>query len=139
MWCGVSKMASGFALQMRADRLALVEREQEAQVGEVRLEQRQSPQVVGAVARHDAQPGVQQVVGLLEQGCRRGPPSPSSPRRSGAAARARLSPWSTSVSEHCPKKWPFTSSLGQRVAELAHGGARRVVDEHLLGPRLGDT
>ena len=96
--------------QMRADRLARVEREQEAQVGDVRLEQREPAQVVRAVAGHDAR-------ARRSAGCRsprRALPScaarPSSPRRPGAAGPARPAPCSTSVSEQLPKKWPLTSS-----------------------------
>ena len=50
-----------------ADRLAVIEREQEAQIGDVRFEQREPAEVVGAVAGNDREPGVEQVVGLLEQ------------------------------------------------------------------------
>ena len=56
-----------FLPEVRADGIAVIEREQEAQVGDVRFEQREASQVVRAVAGHDAQPGVQQVVGLLEE------------------------------------------------------------------------
>lgn len=55
------------APQMRADGGPLVPGEQETHVGQVRLEEREPTQVVRAVARDDGQPGVQQVVGLLEQ------------------------------------------------------------------------
>ena len=67
MRCGVSKTASASLPEVRTDRIAVIEREQEAQVRDIRFEQREPPQVVRAVARHDAQPGVQQVVGLLEE------------------------------------------------------------------------
>ena len=53
--------------KVRAHGVAVIEREQEAQVREVRFEQREAPKVVRAVAGDDAQPGVQQVVGLLEE------------------------------------------------------------------------
>ena len=40
--------------QMGTHRVAVIEREQEAQIGDVRLEQRQPPEVVRAVAGDDA-------------------------------------------------------------------------------------
>ena len=55
------------ASQMGAHRVAVIQREQEAQVGEIRLEQRQPPEVVRAVARDDREPRVEQVVGLFEE------------------------------------------------------------------------
>ena len=45
----------------------MVEREQEAQVRQVRFEQRQPSKIVRAVAGDDAEPGIEQVVGLLEE------------------------------------------------------------------------
>ena len=122
----------GFAPEVRADALAAVQREQEAEVRGVRLEQRQAAQVLGAVAGHDAQPGVQQVVGLLEQAAVVHGERPSSLRPPGAATPRPSSPCRTSVSEHVPKKWPLTSSLGQGIAQLPDRGARGIVDEHLL-------
>ena len=50
---GVSNDGERLPPQMRTDRLAVVEREQEAQVRDVGLEQRQPPQVVRAVAGDD--------------------------------------------------------------------------------------
>ena len=57
----------GLLSKVRAHGVAVIEREQEAQVREVRFEQREAPKVVRAVSRDDAQPGVEQVVGLLEE------------------------------------------------------------------------
>src|SRR6478609_5737414 len=53
--------------KVAAGSLAGVEREQEAHIRSVRLEDGESAQIVSAVPGHDAQPGVQQVVRLLEQ------------------------------------------------------------------------
>ena len=55
------------AAKVAAGSLARVEREQEAHIRSVRLEDSESAQIVSAVPGHDAQPGVQQVVRLLEQ------------------------------------------------------------------------
>src|SRR3954464_617057 len=46
------------APKVTAGPLARVERKQKAEIGDVRLEQRQSPQIVSAVSGDDAQPGV---------------------------------------------------------------------------------
>ena len=109
--CLVARLEDGerLGVQMGAARLAAIEREQKAQIRVVRFEERQPPEVVGAVARHDAQPGVEQVVRLLDERAvvrghhldgfgRRSLQSFGSPGRRGPA-----------VSEHSPKKWPFTS------------------------------
>ena len=55
------------APEMGTRRTTAIEREQKAQVRVVGLEQREPPEVVRAVPRHDAQPGVQQVVRFLDQ------------------------------------------------------------------------
>src|ERR1700704_1067134 len=55
------------AAEVAAGTLARVEREQEAHVRSVRLQDSESAQIVSAIPGHDAQPGVQQVVRLLEQ------------------------------------------------------------------------
>src|SRR5437870_13205425 len=72
--------------QVRADPVASVEGEQKAEIGAVRLEQRQSSEIVSTVSGDDSQPGVQQVVRFFE-GCRRERQSPSVLRQSAAAAR----------------------------------------------------
>ena len=48
--------------------LPLVDAEQETQIGGVGLQQGHPPKVVGAVAGNHAQPGVQEVVRLVEEG-----------------------------------------------------------------------
>ena len=53
--------------KVRADGVAVIEREQEAQVRQVRFEQREASKIVRAVPRDDAQPRVEEVVGLLEE------------------------------------------------------------------------
>ena len=53
--------------QMGAHRLAVIEREQEAQIGEIRFEDGEPAEIVSTVARNNRQPGIQQVVGLFEE------------------------------------------------------------------------
>src|ERR1700730_15828549 len=48
--------------EMGADPIALIEGEQKTKVRKVRLQHREPSRVVSAVPRHDAQPGVEQVV-----------------------------------------------------------------------------
>src|SRR5262249_37362235 len=55
------------ATEVAADALARVEREQKAQIRGIGLQNGESAQVVSAVSRDDAQPGVEKVVRLLEQ------------------------------------------------------------------------
>ncbi len=53
--------------QMHALTLTLIEREHEAQIRGIRLQERQPSHIVCAVSRDDAQPGVQEIVRLVEQ------------------------------------------------------------------------
>ena len=124
VWCRVSKMASASRPRCGTDAWPGIEREEKAQVGVVRLEQRQPPEVVGAVAGHDAQPGVEQVVGLLDERAVVGRHHLDRFRR-GALDDARVA-----VEQH-QRQGTFAEEvavdlqLGQRVAELPHRGARR--------------
>ena len=120
---------------MRADGFPVIEREQEAQVGEVRLEQRQPPKVVGAVPGNDAQPRVEQVVGLLEEA------AVVNGHRLHRLGRLVLEcPRVRAVQHECegatPEEVAVDLELRERIAELADGRVRGVVDEHLLGSRL---
>src|SRR4051794_29851822 len=54
-------------LQVWADTFTLIESEDKAQIRGVGLQKRQPSQVVNTIARDDAHPGVQKVVGLFEQ------------------------------------------------------------------------
>ena len=85
-----------------------VEREQEAQVRQVRLEQRQPAQVVGAVAGNDAEPGVQQVVALLEGAAVVGGEHLHGLGRGGLQG-APVRAVQDQRERAAPKKWPFTS------------------------------
>ena len=124
-----------FLSKVRADGVAVIEREQEAQVREVRLEQREPPKVVRAVARDDAQPGVQQVVGLLEEAA---VVDGHRLHRLGGLLlqRARIRAVQHERQRAPPEEVAVDLELRQRVAELADRRARGVVDQHLLGPRL---
>ena len=110
------------ALEVGAHAFALIEREQEAQIRGIRFQQRQPPQVVRAVPRDDAQPGVQQVVGLLEDGA----VVDGNAFLASAACcwRARAS---CAVQDQrqrtLPEEVPVDLRLGQRVAELPDRGA----------------
>src|SRR5262249_49558835 len=53
--------------KMAAGALAGIQSEQEAEIRGVRLKDGESSQIVSAVSGNDAQPGVQQIVRLLEQ------------------------------------------------------------------------
>ncbi len=55
------------AAQVRADRRALVESEEKAQIGDIRLQERQASQIARAVARYDTEPCIKQVVCFLEK------------------------------------------------------------------------
>src|SRR5882762_11975517 len=52
------------AAEGRRGPLALVETEEKAEIGTVRLQQAEAPQVLRAVAGHNGRPGVEQVIGL---------------------------------------------------------------------------
>ena len=88
---------------------ALIDAEQEAQVRGMRFEQRQPPQVVRAVARHDAQPGIQQVVGLVEERAVVGRKHLHRLRPLAGPAPGGLRCAGRASSEHRPNTWPFTS------------------------------
>src|SRR5688572_8657629 len=57
----------GFLSKVWAHGVAVIERKQETQIREIGFEDREAPKIVRAVSRDDAQPGVEQVVGLLEK------------------------------------------------------------------------
>jgi hypothetical protein len=52
----------GLAAKMTTGPLAGVEREEEAQIRRVRLEDGESSQIVSAVSRDDAQPGIEKTI-----------------------------------------------------------------------------
>jgi hypothetical protein len=56
-----------FAAKMRADTISRIVRKKKAQVRAIRFQERDAPHVVRSVSRDDAQPGVEQVVALLEE------------------------------------------------------------------------
>ena len=85
------------SLEVCAHSFALIEREHEAQIRRIRFQQRQTAQVVSAVPRDDAQPGVQKVVGLVEHSAVVDSEWPSWLRRpavEGHARRSRAGPGS---------------------------------------------
>ena len=138
VWCVVRRLEDRerFLAQVRTDPFALVAREQEAHVRKVRFEQRDPSQVVRAVPRHDAQPGIEQVVGLFEQ-------TPVVHRhglhRFGGLVLQdpRVLPVEGERQRAAAEEVAVDLQLRQRVAKLADGGVRRVVDQHLLGTSLG--
>src|SRR3954468_6742248 len=122
-------------LKVTAPSLARVEREQKAEIGDVRLEQGQSSQVVGAVSGDDAQPGVQEVVRFFEQNavvdgnrllCLGGL------LLQGARIVAVQDERDGAIAEEVA----VYLDLCQRISELLHRRTRRIVHEHLFGPRL---
>ena len=62
------KDRQSLSLKVCVDSLTLIDCEDEAQVGRIRLQQRQPPEVVRTVARNDTEPPIQQVVRLFEHG-----------------------------------------------------------------------
>ena len=91
--------------QVGTHRVAVIQREQKAQIGDIGLEQREPAEVVSAVAWDDGEPRVQQVVGLVEEA--------AVVHGHGLHGLGRLvlnrspvGPVQTSVSEQLPKKWP---------------------------------
>ena len=54
-------------LEMRAPRVSAIECEKKTQIGVIRFQQCQPPEVVSTVAGNHAQPRVEQVVGLLNE------------------------------------------------------------------------
>jgi hypothetical protein len=125
-----------FLMEMRADSFALIEGEQKTEIGEVGLQQREPAQVVRVVARHNAQPGVEQVIGFLEHtavvdrhhfhGFGRA-----------VLKRSRVLAMQDECQGAHPEEMAVDFEFGQRFAQLVHGGAGRVVDEHVLGSRVG--
>src|SRR3954471_8038766 len=116
---------------MRTYRVAVIESEQKAQIGEIRLEQRQSSEVVGAVAWDDGKPRVEQVVRLVEE----------APVMDGHGLhrfgrlvlnRSAISSVQDERQRAVPKEVALDLEFRQRVAELTDHRIRRVVDEHFL-------
>src|SRR5580692_9594723 len=56
-----------FRPEMRIQRLAPVMRKKKGQVRIVGVEQPQSPEIVGMIARQDREPGVEPVIGLFDK------------------------------------------------------------------------
>ena len=126
----------GLRVQVRTARLAGVQGEEEAQVGIVRFEQRQTTEVVRTVAGDDGEPGVQEVVRLVdERAVMAGQHLDGLGGRplEGARVLAEEDQRERAVAEEVP----VHLELGQGVAELPDGGARALVHEHLVGPSLG--
>ena len=123
------------AAKVAAGSLARVEREQEAQIRSVRLQDSEPAQIVSAVPGHDAQPGVQQVVRLLEQAA-----VVDSHRLLGFGClvlkRPRILPVYDDGQRCAAEEMPVHFELGQSVAELSDGRACRIVDQHFFRPSL---
>ena len=139
VWCSVSRMANASALQMRAAWLAGVQGEEKAQIGIVRFEQRQATQVVRAVAGDDGEPGVEEVVGLVDER-----PVMAGQHLDGLGRRpvecARVLAEEHQREGALAEEVAVDLELGEGVAELADGGAGTLVHEHLVGPRVrGDV
>ena len=138
--CSMGCLEDGqrFPPEMRTDRIAVIEREQEAQVREIRFEECESSEIMCAVARNDAQPGVQQVVRLLEEA------TVVNGHRLHRLGRLVLERTGVGVVQH-ERERALTEEVAvdlqfrERIAELLHRGARRVVDQHLSGRVSGDT
>ena len=124
---------------MAANGLSGVQREQEAQIRQIRFEKREAPQVVGGVSRHDAQPRIEEVITLVEHApvmsrehlhrlCRRG------------LERSRLRAVQDQRERTDSEEVAVHLEFGERVAQLPHGGPCGVVDQHLLRPGVrGDV
>ena len=123
------------AAEVRAGAVPGVQGEQEAQVRDVGIEEREAPQIVRRIAGHDREPGVQEVVTLLVE-------CSVVPGKGFHALRdAPIEPVRVAVVDHdrqraVAEEMPAHLHLGQALPQLADGRARGVVDEHLLRPRL---
>ena len=124
------------AAEVRARPRARVQREQEAQIRDVRVQQRQAAQIVGAVAGHDREPGIQEVVTLLVEVLRRARQRPSRTRRRVRSRRRGSWSYGDDRQRAGAEEVAVDLHLGEALAELVDGGRRGVVDEHLLGLRL---
>ena len=99
------------------------------------LEHREPAEVAGTVAWNDAQPGVQQVVGLVDEG------AVVQAQRLGGLRRLMLdSPKVVAVQDErqraVAEDVAVDFDVGQRVAELPDHGRRRLVDQHVFRARL---
>ena len=119
------------ASQVRADWLPVIEREQKTQVGQVRLEQRQAPKVVSAVPRDNAQPRVEEAVGLLEEAA---VVDGHRLHRFGRLVleRPRVRPVQHKGERASSEEVAVNLQFGERIAKLADGRVGRVVDEHFF-------
>jgi hypothetical protein len=138
VWRMVRRLEDGqsLSLQMGIHRLTLINVEHEAQICRVGLEQRQAPEVVGAISRNDAQPGVQQVVGLIEDG------AIMNGDCLGRFGGLLLEDSSFGTMQHqrqraVTEEVAVDLGLRQRVTELPDRRARRIVNQHLFGLRFG--
>src|SRR3954453_8277709 len=121
--------------KVAAGSLARVEREQEAHVRSVRLEDGESAQIVSAVPGHDAQPGVQQIVRLLEQAAVVDGHRLLDFGRV-VLKRARIVPVYDDGQRGAAEEMPVHFELSQGITELSNGRACRVVYEHFFRPSL---
>ena len=111
VWRPMRRLEDGqrFLSKVRADGVAVIEREEETQVREVGFEHREASKIVRAVSRDDAQPGVEQVVGLLEEAA-----VVDGHGFHGLGGLMLQCSWVRAVQHECegapPKKCPWTSS-----------------------------
>ncbi len=115
---------------------ALVDGEEKAEIGTVRLEQRQTAKVVGAVARNDAHPGIEEVVALLDEAAVvRG--QDLGRLGGGALEGAAVHTVQENGERTLAEEMAMHLQLGHGVAELLDHGAGALVNEHLFWPRVG--
>ena len=123
------------AAEGRRGPLALVETEEKAEIGAVRLQQGEAPQVVRAVAGHDGRPGVEQVIALeMEAAVVGGEHLEGLGGR--AVLRAAIVAEQHEGQRTLAKEMAADLELRQRVPELADDGAGALVHQHLFRPRL---
>ena len=128
---GRFKDGQRLSTQVRTDACSRIDREQEAQVGEVGLQQRQPAQIVGAVTGHDAEPRVQEVVGFLEQTA---VVDRHRFHRFGGLVlqRALVRPVKHERQRTVSEEVTVDFQFRQRLADLSHGGVGGVVHEHVV-------
>ena len=122
-------------LQVGAGPLARMPREQEAEVGGVGVEQRQSAQIVRRIAGHDREPGVQEVVTLLVER------SVVPGKDFDAFGHAAIQPGRVAVIRDDrqgtrAEDVALDLQRGQALPQLVDGRRGGLVDEHVLRGRL---
>ena len=123
-------------VQVRTDPFAGIRREQEAEIRQIGFQQRQATHVVRAVAGDDTEPGIEQVIALVEQHPVMDGKDLHRFRRL-MVQRARIQIVQHERQRRVPKEVAVNLQLGQRVAQLMDGRVRGIVDEHLVGSTLG--